>query len=429
MLQTARAVFSLLLSYGLLLLANGLFGTLLGVRATIEGFPSEITGVVMSGHFVGLFLGALFAIRVVSNVGHIRAFAAFASIMSVAALCHILVVDAWVWFMLRVSTGFCMAGMVMVTESWLNERAEGANRGQVMALYMITNYLGAAIGQLLLPLADPAQFQLFCVVSIIYSLALVPVLLTRAMAPTPAQPVRASFRALWRTSPLGLVGACCAGANNASFFSLGPVFAHNVGMDISNTSLFMSIVLLGGLLMQMPIGRLSDRIDRRWVLVLVAAITCLAAAGMVVVRPGSWMLANAFVYGGMCFVVYSVSLAHTNDFADPDTRVQTASGLLITYAIGAVIGPIVTGALMGSFSPRAMFVFVSVVMGFLAMFAVYRMTRRATPSRRREAIVLPGGQYTTGQLYAAMRRQIDRESSVRRGNSPRSNRRSTNTES
>ncbi len=409
MLQTARAVFALLLSFGLLLLANGLFGTLLGVRASIEGFPASVTGLIMSGYFVGLFAGAFRAIQVVANVGHIRAFAAFASIMSVAALCHVLLVDPVVWFGLRVAGGFCMAGMVLVTESWLNERAEGANRGQVMALYMITNYLGAALGQLLLPLADPAKFQLFSVVSIIYSLALVPVLLTRAAAPTPARAVRASFSELWRTSPLGLVGACCAGANNASFYSLGPVFARNIGLDLPQTSLFMSTVLVGGLVMQWPVGRLSDRFDRRWVLILVAAVTSIAAAGMVLVEPGAVLLANAFVYGGMCFVVYSVALSHTNDFADTEKRVQTATGLIIAYAVGAVLGPIITGALMGSFSARALFAFAGLVMAFLALFAIFRMFRRATPRERREAIVLPGGQFTAGQLYAAMRNQMDRE--------------------
>ena len=287
MFEAARAVFALLLSYGLLMLANGLFGTLLGVRATLEGFSTLVTGLVMSGHFVGLFLGALLAIRVVAAVGHIRAFAAFASIMSVAALCHVLLVDPVIWFALRVSTGFCMAGMVMVTESWLNERAGSASRGQIMAMYMITNYLGVAIGQTILPLADPARFELFSVVSIVYSLALVPVLLTRARAPKPAQPQRASLAALWRTSPLGLVGACCGGMNNASFFSLGPVFASNVGLDLKGTSAFMTSVLVGGLVMQWPIGRLSDRVDRRWVLVFVAAVTAAASFGMAVVPPGT----------------------------------------------------------------------------------------------------------------------------------------------
>ena len=404
MFQAARAVFALLLSYGLLLMANGLFGTLLGVRAIIEGFSSQITGVIMSGHFIGLFVGGILAIRVVASVGHIRAFAAFASVMSVAALGHILLVDPIAWFALRVATGFCMAGMIMVTESWLNERSDTSIRGQVLALYMITNYLGSGLGQFLLPLADPAQFQLFCVASIIYSVALVPVLLTSAAAPQPAQRVRASFTDLWRTSPLGLIGACSAGLTNASFFSLGAVYAQRIGFDLEATSLFMGAVIFGGLLLQWPVGRLSDRIDRRWVLVAVGLIASAAAAGLVFAGAGPLVYIAAVIYGGVSFTVYSVCVAHTNDFADPDKRVQTASGLLIAYSVGAVIGPILVGGLMGHYAPAALFIYIACVQGFLGLFALYRMTRRKTPAaqERSGVINLPGGAFTAGELYKAV---------------------------
>ena len=410
MFQAAKAVFALMLSYGLLLLANGLFGTLLGVRATLEGFPTAVTGVVMSGHFIGLFLGGNFAIGVVARVGHIRAFAAFASIMSVAALGHVLLVDPVVWFCLRVVTGFAMAGMVMVTESWLNERSTKAIRGQVMALYMITNYLGAGLGQLMLPLADPAEFQLFCVVSIVYSLALVPVLLTTAEAPQPAKAVRASFRELWRTSPLGVVGAACAGLNNASFYSLGPVYAHSIGLDVKSTAWFMGSVVLGGLLLQYPVGRLSDRMDRRWVLAMVGLVACAASLWLVVAGLGPAMYVAAALFGGVSFTVHSVCAAHTNDFADPGRRVQTAAGLLIAYSIGAVTGPIVVGLLMEYRDDRALFVFTAAVMGFLGLLALYRMTRRRAPSveGRQGLINLPGGAFTAGELYAAVRETMDR---------------------
>ncbi len=184
-LATVRSVFSLLLSYGLLLLANGLFGTLLGVRSQIEGFGTEVVGLIMAAYFLGLLQGALRATTVVAAVGHIRAFAAFASVMSVTALLHVVVVDPIVWCVLRFASGFCMAGMILVTESWLNARSTKRTRGKVMALYMITNYFSAGCGQFLLTVADPGQFQLFSIASIIFSLALVPVLLTRSTAPKP----------------------------------------------------------------------------------------------------------------------------------------------------------------------------------------------------------------------------------------------------
>ena len=421
MFQAARAVFALLLSYGLLLMANGLFGTLLGVRATIEGFSTQITGVIMSGHFIGLFVGGVMAIRVVAGVGHIRAFAAFASVMSVAALGHILLVDPIAWFVLRLATGFCMAGMIMVTESWLNEKSATEIRGQVLALYMITNYLGSGLGQFLLPLADPAQFQLFCIASIIYSLALVPVLMTSAAAPQPAQRVRASLKDLWRTSPLGLIGACCSGLTNASFFSLGAVYAQRIGFDLQGTSLFMGAVIFGGLLLQWPVGRLSDHIDRRWVLVGVGLIASAAAMGLVFAGSGPLVYVAAAVYGGVSFTVYSVCVAHTNDFADPDKRVQTASGLLIAYSVGAVIGPILVGVLMGHFAARALFIYIACVQAFLGLFALYRMTRRKSPpaDARTGVINLPGGTFTAGELYkGASEDAEDGKQDGRAGNRP-----------
>ena len=196
MWSTIKSISSLLLSYGMLLLGNGMISILLGLRSRLEGFSTEIIGFIMAGFFVGMLIGALFAVRVVAAVGHIRAFAAFASIMSVAVLAHVLYIDPVIWFVLRVVAGFCMAGMVMVVESWVNERATNKTRGQVLSLYMITNYLGAGLGQFMMLVGDPAQFQLFIIASMIYSFALVPILLTRASAPKPSSPERMKFREL-----------------------------------------------------------------------------------------------------------------------------------------------------------------------------------------------------------------------------------------
>ncbi|MDX1434536.1 MAG: MFS transporter, partial [Gammaproteobacteria bacterium] len=296
MLATLRAVFSLLLSYGLLLLANGLFNTLLSVRSQIEGFATEVVGLIMAAYFFGLLMGARYAVQVVANVGHIRAFAAFASVMSVAALVHVLWVDPLVWAVLRCASGFCMAGMIMVTESWLNERSTNQTRGQVLAFYMITNYFSAGCGQFLLTAADPARFQLFSIASIIFSLALVPVLLTRASAPKPAPRERLRIGELWRTSPLGLTGAFCAGLVNASFFGLGPIFATGEGLDLAQTSTFMASVIFGGLLLQIPVGRLSDSVDRRTVLAGVALLTSVAC------------LAIVFAHGRGSYWLYSIGV-------------------------------------------------------------------------------------------------------------------------
>lgn len=413
MLATVLTVFSLLLSYGLLLLGNGLFATLLGVRTQIEEFSAASVGFIVTAYFTGLLVGAFQAPSVVARVGHIRAFAAFASIMSVTALLPVLIIHPALWALSRMASGFCMAGMILVTESWLNERATNANRGQVLSLYMITNYFAAGCGQLLLPIADPSRFHLFAIASIIFSLSLVPVLLTRASAPVPRRPERVRFDVLWRTSPLGFLGASCAGLVNSVFHGLGAVFAHGIGLSITQTSAFMATTIFGGLALQWPIGRLSDRVDRRWILVGVAAVTALACLGVVAAagRHLPALYVFAALYGGLSFTVYSVSAAHTNDFSDPARRVETASALLVAYGIGASLGPLIASVVMGAIGPRGLFMYSAAINVLLVLFGIYRMRRRATKAKeeRTEMINLPGGQFTAGKLYASMRNQMDRD--------------------
>ncbi len=418
-LVAVRSVFSLLLSYGLLLLANGLFGTLLGVRSQIEGFSTQVVGLIMAAYFLGLLQGAVRASNIVSAVGHIRAFAAFASVMSVTALLHVVIVDPIAWCALRFASGFCMAGMIIVTESWLNARSTKRTRGKVMALYMITNYFSAGCGQFLLTIADPGKFQLFSVASIIFSLALIPVLLTRSTAPKPPQRDPINLRELWRTSPLGLLGSFCAGLVNASFYSLAPIFAFGLGLGIGGTSTFMASVIFGGLLLQYPVGHLSDRMDRRVVLTMVALATSVACVAIVLVTEWSprWIYLAGAVYGAFSFTVYSLCVAHANDFAPTDKLVQTASGLLTAYGFGAFLGPIIAASVMGHLGPEGLFVMSALVSGFLGGFAIFRMRRRLAPSKEQRSpiITLPGGQFTSGEMYVSMRNAMDRDLAQRRG--------------
>ena len=420
--QTLPAVASLLSSYGLLLLANGLFGTLIGVRTQIEGFSALVVGLIIAAYFVGLLTGALSAARFVSGVGHIRAFAAFASVMSVSALGIVLVVHPIAWALMRLLGGYCMAGMVMVTESWVNERCSNQTRGQVMAFYMITNYLAAGLGQFLLPLGDPAEFQLFCVASIIYSLALVPVLLTRASAPIRSEPRPLRFRALYRTSPLGFIAALGAGAVNSNFHGLGPVFAHDIGLSLTQTSTFMAAAIFGGLLMQWPAGRLSDAIDRRTVIAIATLGTACAgfAIALVAGRTNAGLFALVVLYGGFSFTVYSIAVAHTNDFADPAERVRTASGMLIAYGVGACFGPLLTSVTMGQIGPSGLFLLSGAVHLSIALFAFYRGYQRVTKAREERAptINLPGGQFTSGVLYDRLRDEQERDLERERSDVP-----------
>jgi len=397
--STLSAVFSLLLSYGLLLLANGLFSTLLGVRTQVEGFSTDLVGFIVASYFLGLLLGGLFAGRVVARVGHIRSFAAFASLMSVSALLHPIWISVGSWMLLRMLSGFCMAGMIMVTESWLNERASNRNRGQVLSIYMITNYFAAGTGQFLLTVGDPSQFQLFSLASVIFSFALLPVLLTRAKAPIPVPARRMGLITLYRIAPLGMIGVLCAGLINASVFGLGPVFATNIGLSEARLSIFMATVIMSGLILQWPIGRLSDRIGRGPLLVVIPILVALAAFTITLVSDFRLLLASVGVFGALLFTIYSLSSATAHDQVGTEQRVQVAGALLITYGTGASIGPIIAGQFMSLMGPQGLFAYFALIGLLLALFATVRRRRGGSPETRKPFVVVPATQATSNQLY------------------------------
>ncbi|MAI46690.1 MAG: MFS transporter [Hyphomicrobiaceae bacterium TMED74] len=393
----------------MLLLANGMFGTLLGLRSKHEGFSTEMIGFIMAGYSLGLLLGALFAVRVITQVGHIRSFAALASIMSVAVLCHLLWVDPLFWLLLRTVAGFCMAGMVMVTESWINDRAGNETRGQILSLYMITNYLGSGGGQLSLNIAPPEEFQLFLVASIVYSLALVPVLLTGATGPSPVPSKRMSMVELFGISPVGLIGTLAAGFCNSSVNNLGAVYAAEINLSVAQVSLFMASVLVGGMLLQLPIGRLSDKFDRRTVLFTVALVTGCCALGINwMVGKQDWQLfAMAAVYGGFAFTVYPLSCAQVNDMADRERLVQVSSGLLVAFGVGAIVGPIASAFVMGKFGAPGLFFVIAAVWALLAVFTLLRMAMRIRGDKPKAPYLPLGSVGIAGkQLYASIVKSV-----------------------
>jgi MFS family permease len=400
--STLRAVFSLLLSYGLLLLANGLFGTLLGVRTQVEGFSSDLVGIIVAGYFFGLLCGGIFAGKIVARVGHIRSFAAFASLMSVSALLHPMWISVGAWIALRMLSGFCMAGMIMVTESWLNTRASNHNRGQVLSFYMTTNYFAAGCGQFLLTLGDPSQFQLFSLASVIFSFALIPVLLTRAKAPVMTTTSRMPLASLYRMAPLGVVGVFCAGLINSSVFGLGPVFAVNMGLSEASLSVFMATIIMSGILLQWPVGHLSDRVGRGPLLVIVPLIIALAAFAMTQVVDFHLMLIIVGVFGAFLFTIYSLSAATVNDMAGDEKRVQVAGGLLITYGAGASIGPIFAGQFMQLMGPQGLFAYYALIALLLALFATIKRRRDGSPDKRKPFVAVPATQATSNQLYLSV---------------------------
>jgi len=402
---------SLLASYGLLLLANGMFGTLLAIRSRMQDFTTELLGLMTGGFFLGLLLGARYAPTVIAAVGHIRAFAAFASIASVVALIHVLWVDPMVWIGLRLITGFTMAGMFTVTESWLNARATNENRGRVLGLYMVTNYGAAGLGQLILPLGNIGTFQLFAVASIIYSLALIPVLLTRAVAPVPEVPERSSIRKLIAISPLGFFGTLAAGLMTAPFHGIGPVFAREVGLTIDQTSIFMAVTIISGLVLQIPVGYLSDRLGRQYVIGAMSAATAVFALLVVNASGKSYLHLLIFsgLWGACAFTIYSLCSAHTNDRAQPGQTMEVAAGLLLAFGVGAVVGPILASTLMERFFADTLFIYVVCIAFILSLVAFWRLL--TSPVRRQASAYVPspGAGFTTGRLFSAFRAQREKD--------------------
>jgi MFS family permease len=398
--KTLGTVVSLLLSYGLLLLANGLFSTLLGVRTQVEGFSATLVGFIVAAYFMGLLFGGLFAGRVVTRVGHIRSFAAFASLMSVSALLFPIFVTPLAWGLLRMLGGFCMAGMIMVTESWLNEAASNKTRGQILSFYMITNYFAAGCGQFLLTAGDPSQFQLFSLASIIFSLALLPVLLTRAKAPVPVHSKRMHVWTLYRIAPLGVFGVFCCGLVNSSIHGLSPVYATNMGFSEAELSTFMAAMIMSGLFLQWPIGHLSDRIGRGPLLVYIPVLVALAAIWIVFTVQYTLILIGAMVFGAFVFTLYSLGAATANDMVTANQRVQVAGALLITYGAGAVTGPILAGQFMSLLGPQGLFFYFALICLLLSAFAIMMRRRRVgSPDKRKPFVAVPASQSTSNQLY------------------------------
>jgi MFS family permease len=400
--KTLLTITSILFSYGLLLLANGLFATLLGVRTQVEGFSANLTGFIVAAYFSGLLIGGLFAARVVTRVGHIRSFAAFASLMSASALMHPIFVDGYAWMGFRMVAGFCMAGMIMVTESWLNESATNQTRGKILSIYMITNYFAAGCGNFLLTAGDPSDFELFSLASIIFSLSLVPVLLTRARAPVPVHAERMHVWDLYRIAPLGVVGVFCCGLVNASINGLGSVFASNIGFDQQDLATFMAVMIMSGLLLQWPVGHLSDRVGRGPLLVYIPLIVALAAIWQLFVEGFALVLVGAGFLGAFVFTLYSLSAATANEMVNSNQRVQVAGALLITYGAGAVTGPIIAGQFMGMLGPQGLFFYIALIELVLCSFAIMMRRRRAgSPEKRKPFVVVPAAQATSNQLYVA----------------------------
>lgn len=367
---------SAVLASGLMLsCGNGLLGTLLGVRLAMVGTEAVVIGGIMSAYFGGLLIGSLYADRLIRRVGHIRSFAALASLLSAATLAHPFLPQAPVWGLLRLVEGFAVAGLFMCMESWLNDRAPNAFRGQVMSCYMIVVYAGLGVGQFLLLVESTEGFALFALSSVLLSVALVPLALTRYPAPELPSSNPFGFRRLMEISPLGVVGSFTSGIVLGAVYGLAPAYTQAIGMDTRGTAFFMAAVLFGGLLLQWPIGRLSDRFDRRWVIAAVALAGTVTSGGMILTAGGGEivLLVTAVLFGGAIYLLYPLSVTHANDFIPAGDLVPASGGLLLAYSVGATIGPLVAAGTMSLTGTWGLFAITGVAGLAMAAFSVARV--------------------------------------------------------
>jgi MFS family permease len=394
------AVSALLFSVALLLMGSGLQGTLVPVRGNLENFAGLELGLLGTGYFIGFTAGCVLGPALLTRAGHIRAFMAMASVASVTVLIHGIVVEPLIWSALRAGTGFATAVLYIVIESWLNEKSPSRYRGAVLSTYTVLNLTVVTLGQLMIGAADPQSFVLFAVASILVSLAALPLAFTTATSPAVRPVAWPNLRALYRNSPVGVAGCFAVGLANGAFWTLAPVFVQNAGFDAAAVGVFMSIVVIGGALSQWPVGLLSDRIDRRAVLIGVTVAAIGAALLLTLKGDGMWLYAGGLLFGAGAFPVYTLAVAHANDHAQPEDMVAISSGLLLVYGAGAVAGPMVASAVSGAFDAPLLFAYTACVHVVLIGFVLWRL--RISPKPAAEDRVSFVGSAVAAQTVAPL---------------------------
>jgi len=383
MLQVLSSAWALLLGMMLLMVGNGLQGTLLGVRGEIEGFSTFQMSIVMSSYFLGFLGGSRMAPEMIRRVGHVRVFAALASFISAVMILYPTFTNPIAWSLGRVVIGFCFSGVYVTAESWLNNAANNENRGQALSLYMIVQMVGIVSAQALLLVGDPAGYETFIVASVLISVSFAPILLS--ISPTPAfdttKPM--TLRALMKISPLGCVGMFLLGGVFASQFGMSAVYGARTGMSLVQISIFVATFYVGAMLLQYPLGWASDRTDRRFLILGVAAVGGVGSIiGMVFGTSFNFLLVAAFLIGGLSNPLYSLLIAHTNDYLKHEDMAAASGGLIFINGLGAITGPLIVGWMMGDsvFGPSGFFLFMAGLLFALAGYAAYRSTRRPTVS-------------------------------------------------
>ncbi len=372
--RTALSVWPLFLGLSLIGLAVGVQGSLLGVRAELEGFEDYLIGLLMSCYFAGFLGGSMLAPRIIERVGHIRIFAAVSAVASVTILVHALYVEPWTWAAMRLLTGFAFSCIYVASESWLNQASSNNTRGQILAIYMTILLAGVCAGQFLLNVADPEEFTLFILISVMVSVAAVPILLTVVTTPHIEETERVSIAHLWRRAPMGVIGIVLSQWMTSVVFGMGAVYATRMGMDVSEVAFFMGSMMAGGMLLQWPLGKLSDHIDRRWVLggaSIVALIAALFASEETAASDRLYLL--AFIFGGFCLSLYSIVAALTNDHLRPSEIVPASGTMVLLAGITSITGPITVAFWMDVFGLDSFFQVLAVSLFLLAVISIWRV--------------------------------------------------------
>ena len=393
MQREAKKSWALFLGIGTIMIAHGLQMQIMGIRSVLEDFSILTTGILMSGYFIGYFIGSKTTPNLVQKVGHIRVFAAFASLASLSALVAVAYVNPFMWTISRFITGISIVSCFIVAESWLNDRATNKNRGQLLSAYMIIIYFGLAIGMLLLNLSEPTTYEPFILVSVLLSIALVPILLTKRPAPKFKKIGTISIKELYKISPLGTLSSFATGIIHSAFFSLIAVYATKANFSLLETSILLFISTISGVIGQGPIGYFSDIYDRRKVIV-VSTLASAALAFFSILTSNDpiqniyWldefdfkkMIFFLFVglYASLCLPLFSLNLAHTNDYVPKEKFVAAGGGLQLVFGIGAIIGPILCSLFMDWFGLNGFFAFLILIHIFIGIFGMYRMKVRQT---------------------------------------------------
>ena len=369
---------ALLFGMFLLMLGNGLQGTLLGVRGSIEGMSPQTMSWVMTGYFVGFLFGSQLTPNMIRRVGHVRVFAALGSLVSACLILYAAWTNPYFWFLLRIIVGFCFSGIYVVAESWLNDSSSNETRGQTLSAYLIVQMMGIVLAQAVLNFADPSGYMLFIIISVVVSLSFAPILLSVSPAPQFQTSKRMTLSQLWSISPLGVVGQFFLGAIFAALFGMASVYGTERGLTVKDISLFVAAIYFGGMILQYPIGWVSDRMDRRVLIFIVCSIGTFFSFAANLSDSFIWLLIVAFIIGGVSNPLYSLYIAYTNDYLEHDDMASASGGLIFLTGIGAIFGPSIVGWLLDSYGAASYFWFIGSVMAIMGSYALYRMTQTSS---------------------------------------------------